>query len=788
MSSPQPDDRSRARARWSRAVPAWLRMLLRRLAGAAVLAGVVAIAVALLAGVAFAIAYPNLPEIDELTDYRPRLPLRVYSSDGVLLGEYGEERRHFLPLDEIPQVMQDALLSVEDARFHRHGGIDYLRVLGAGLRNLAEPLSQGASTITMQVARNFYLPTEKTFTRKLYEMLLALKIESQLSKRQILEAYMNQIYLGQRAFGFAAASEIYFGKRLDEITLAEVAMLAGLPQAPATHNPIVNPQRARERQLVVLERMYRTGVITLAQRDAARNEPLRYRDRQPLPVYAEHVAETARQLVFSHYGSEAYTRGLNVHLTVDSREQLAAYQAVRRGVLAYESQQPYRGPEGYVDLPAQPGEVDDRVAQALEAHPDNDDLLAAVVLDAARQQVVAMLRDGRAVAITGEGLRPAAAGLQPNAGPKIEIRRGAVVRVQELSSGTWALAQLPEVEAAFVALDPRNGAVRAWVGGFTPSRAGFNRVSQAWRQPGSGIKPFVYSAALERGFTAATVIDDAPLVLSAAETGGQPWEPRNYDDGYQGPMSLRRTLAASRNLPAVRLLQAIGAPYAQSWLERFGFDPQRHPPYPSMVLGAGSTTPLELARAYAVFANGGYQVEPVLVRRLTDAHGRVLKETLPQAPDEGARVIDARNAFLMNDLLGEVTRSGTAMRVQEALHRPDLHGKTGTTNDAMDAWFAGYQATVAAVAWMGYDTPRKLGDRASGGSLALPIWVDYMRVALEEVPVAFPAVPDGLVSIDGEWYFEEFTPDTGIRSLGLPEVPASPTEEEQRSILDLFRN
>ena len=788
MSNPPPDDRSRARRPWLRAVPTWMHLFLRRLAAASVLAVVGMTAAALLAGVAFAIAYPNLPEIDELTDYRPRLPLRVYSSDGVLLGEYGEERRYFLPLDEIPQVMQDALLSVEDARFHRHGGIDYLRVLGAGLRNLAEPLSQGASTITMQVARNFYLPTEKTFTRKLYEMLLALKIESQLSKRQILEAYMNQIYLGQRAYGFAAASEIYFGKRLDEVTLAEAALLAGLPQAPATHNPIVNPQRARARQLVVLERMYRTGVITREQRDAARAQPLSYRDRQPLPVYAEHVAETARQLVFSHYGSEAYTRGLNVHLTVEAREQQAAYDAVRRGVLAYENQQPYRGPEGYVDLPAQPGALDDRVAQALQAHPDNDDLRAAVVLDAARQQVVVMLHDGRIVAIAGDGLRWAAAGLSPNAGPKVQIRRGAVVRVQELPGNRWTLTQLPDVEAAFVALDPRNGAVRAWVGGFTPSRSGFNRVSQAWRQPGSSIKPFVYSAALERGFTAATVIDDAPLALSAVDTGGALWEPKNYDDAYQGPMSLRRTLAASRNVPAVRLLQAIGAPYAQSWLERFGFDPQRHPPYPSMVLGAGSTTPLELARGYAVFANGGYLVEPVLVRRLTDANGRVLKETLPQPPAEDARAIDARNAFVMNDLLREVTHTGTAMRVQEALRRPDLQGKTGTTNDAMDAWFAGYQATVAAVAWMGYDSPRKLSDRASGGALALPIWVDYMQTALEQVPVAAPAVPDGVVSIDGEWYFDEFTPDTGIRSLGLPQVPPTPTEEEQRSILDLFRN
>ncbi|AKJ31657.1 penicillin-binding protein [Caldimonas brevitalea] len=743
----------------------------------------------LLTSVALVVAYPNVPPISELTDYRPQLPLRVYSADGVLLGEYGEERRRYLPLDEIPPRVVDAVLSVEDARFYQHPGIDIVRVLGAGLRNIVDFRSEGASTITMQLARNFYLPTEKTFTRKVYEMLLALKIESQLSKQQILETYMNHIDLGQRAHGFAAASEIYFGKPLKDVTLAEAAMLAGLPQAPSTHNPAVNPQRAKQRQLHVLDRMWKTGVITQAERDDARIAPLQYRVRLEAPAYARHVAETARQLVYAQYGADAYTRGLNVWLSIDSGRQMAAYRALRRGILDYERRQPYRGPEAYVDLPADPAETDARVAEALLKHPDNDELRAAVVLEAQPDKVVAALADGQVVSVTGSGLQPAAAALRgAGAGAsKTAIRRGAVVRLVQGAAG-WTLTQLPEVEGAVVSLDPRSGAILALVGGFDHAKNQFNHATQAWRQPGSAFKPFVYSAALEKGYTPATVILDGPLFFSAS-AGAPAWEPKNYDQQFEGPMSLRRSLAKSKNIPAVRLLQAIGTPYARSWVGRFGFEAERHPASLTMALGAGTTTPLQLASAYAVFANGGYRLPPVLITRLTDARGRVLKEIGPAAMDTTTRAIDPRNAFLTGSLLQEVTRSGTAARAQQVLKRPDLYGKTGTTNDSFDAWFAGYQPGLVAVVWLGYDEPRRLGEREGGATLALPVWIDYMGQALQGAPVVNPETPDGLVWWNGEWYYEEYTPTTGISTLGMEDLPPPPpSEEEKRGILDLFRS
>ncbi len=739
-------------------------------------------------GIALTVAYPNLPELSGLTDYRPKLPLRVFSADGVLVGEFGEERRNFTPIADIPQVMQDAVLAIEDARFYQHGGVDYLGVIRAGLANFSESRSQGASTITMQLARNFYLSTEKTFTRKIYEILLALKIESQLSKRQILEIYMNQIYLGQRAYGFASASEIYFGKPLKDITVAEAAMLAGLPKAPSAYNPISNPRRATVRQLYIIERMLDNGFITREQHDQARAQPLKYRTPTAVSVHAEYVAEAARQLIFAHYGDEAYTRGLNVYLTLNSTEQTVAYRALRKGILDFERRQIYRGPEDYVDLPASPADLDARVAEALVEHPDNDELKAAVVLEANPRKVVAALQSGETVTVTGDGLKPVTSGLSDKANPRTQIRRGAVVRVVKGSKGDWTITQLPEVEGAFVALDPRTGAVRAMVGGFDYSKAKFNHVTQAWRQPGSSFKPFIYSAALEKGFTPATVINDAPLFFDAGATGSQPWEPKNYDGQFDGPMSMRRGLAKSKNMISIRILQSVGPGYAQKWITRFGFEADRHPAYLTMALGAGSVTPMQMASAYAVFANGGYRLNPMLISRVTDSKGRLLSETATPTLDDGLRVIDARNAFVMTSLLQEVTRSGTAARAQALLKRPDIYGKTGTTNDSMDAWFAGWQKNVVAVVWMGYDNPRKLGDKETGGGLSLPIWIDYMQQALKGTPVDEPAPPSGLVNLGGEWYFEEFAHNSGISSLGLEDkLPTAPSEEERRSILDLFK-
>jgi penicillin-binding protein 1A len=765
------------------------RGLLRILAALAALAVSAVFAAALVAGIALAVTYPNLPEIDSLTDYRPKLPMRIFSADGVLLGEFGEERRNFTPIGEIPKVMQDAVLAAEDAKFYQHSGVNYVSLVRAGLANFGEARSaQGASTITMQVARNFYLSTEKTLTRKLYEMLLALKIESVLTKEQILEVYMNHIALGQRAYGFAAASEIYFGKPLKDITVAEAAMLAGLPKAPSANNPIVNPERATSRQRYIIERMLDNGFITPEQRDAARAQVLHYRTPAEVAVHAEYVAETARQLVYNQFGPEVYTRGINVHLTIDSAQQALAYHALRRGIMEFERRQVYRGPEDYVDLPADAQEVDARIAEALQDFPDNDELKAAVVVEASPKKVAAVLQSGETVTITGEGLRPAASALAARANPKTQLRPGAVVRLIRGAKGEWSITQLPEVEGAFVAMNPRSGAIRAMVGGFDYSKSKFNHVTQAWRQPGSSFKPFIYSAALEKGFTPSTVINDAPLFFDAATTGSQPWEPKNYDGTFEGPMSLRRGLAKSKNMISIRILRAIGPAYAQEWIARFGFDPDKHPAYLTMALGAGSVTPLQMASAYSVFANGGYRLNPALISRVTDSKGRVLSVARPPVLDESVRTIDARNAFVMTSLLQEVTRSGTAAKAQAALKRPDVYGKTGTTNDSLDAWFAGWQHEIVGVVWMGYDTPRKLGDRETGGGLALPIWIDFMSTVLKGVPVEEPAPPDGVLNVNGEWYFEEFGRGAGVSSVGLDDkTPAPPSEEERKSILDLFR-
>lgn len=778
----------------------WLHWLGKGLAVLVGLAIAGALALALTVAVALAMAYPNLPDVSDLADYRPKLPMRVYSSEGALLGEFGEERRTLTPIDAIPQVMIDAVLAIEDARFFEHGGVDYKGLLRAGLANVGKAKSQGASTITMQVARNVYLSSEKTFTRKIYEILLTFKLEHLLTKNQILEIYMNQIFLGNRAYGFAAASEAYFGKPLQSISIAEAAMLAGLPKAPSAYNPINNPKRARARQLYIIERMESNGFITEEQAEAAKQEQLKIRpNSHNSQVHAEYVAEMARQLVFAQYGNDAYTRGLNVYTTLRASEQEAAYKALRRGIMDYEKRQHYRGPERFVTLPLAAEEMEDAIDDALASHPDNGDLLAAVVLEANARKIVASRGDGDVLEITGEGLKPAQSGLSDKAPPNIKIRRGAVIRVAKTPKNTWEITQLPQVEGAFVALDPRNGAIHALVGGFDFDKNKFNHVTQAWRQPGSSFKPFIYSAALEKGFTPATVVNDAPLFFDAGTTGGQAWEPKNYDGKYDGPMTLRTGLAKSKNMVSIRVLQAVGTKNAQAWVARFGFDAEKHPPYLTMALGAGSVTPMQMVSAYAVFANGGYRIDPWLITRVTDHKGKTLSEFTPPPLAEQARAIDARNAFIMQSLLQEVTRSGTAARAQATLKRPDLYGKTGTTNDQVDAWFAGFQPHLAAVSWIGYDQPRNLGSRETGGGLSLPIWISYMEQALKGVPVVESQAPPGVVNLGGEWFYEEYARNSGVPSLGLdntgtapmtgtPADVAPPAPEERSRILDLFRN
>ena len=691
------------------------------------------LSVAALAGIAFILAYPQLPSLEVITDYQPKIPLRIYSSDGHLIGEFGEERRDFARIQDVPAVMKQAILAAEDERFYQHPGIDTLGVLRAAYSNfVGGGRRQGASTITMQVARNFFLSTEKTLTRKLYEMLLAFKIENNLSKDQILELYVNQIYLGQRAYGFSAASNIYYGKPLKDISIAEAAMLAGLPKAPSRFNPVVNPKRAQLRQRYVLRRMHELGFITEAQWQTAQTETLHVkRDVNDFGVRAEHVAEMARQIAAEQFPDDVYSRGLRVITTINHGEQQAAYRAVRRGVIDYDRRHGYRGAEAYVDAKDMGSDQDEELEELLAEYDDSDDLLPAIVLEASPKLVRAYLRGGEVLKISDEGLKFAARMLDDKSAPNKRVRRGAVIRVQKVDKG-WQIVQLPDVEAAFVAASPVDGAIRALVGGFDFNRNKFNHVTQAWRQPGSSFKPFIYSASLEKGYTPASVIPDEPVSISAEETGSQAWEPKNYDGKYDGPMTLRTALAKSKNMVSIRLLRSIGTKYAQDYVTRFGFDADKHPPYLTLALGAGSVTPWQQLAAYSIFANGGYRVEPYIVRQILDDKGKVLAATQPSlAGDESLRAIDARNAWLMDSMMHDVVRRGTATRAAAVLKRGDLAGKTGTTNDYKDAWFGGYTDRVTCGVWVGLDKPQTIIEEGYGSRLAIPIWVDVMKKAVE---------------------------------------------------------
>jgi penicillin-binding protein 1A len=757
------------------------RIILTLLAGLAGLAvcGVLVVVFAL------AMAYPNLPALDTLTDYRPKMPLRIFTADNVLIGEFGEERRTLVHFKDIPDVMKKAVLAIEDDRFYEHGGIDYWGILRAALHNATGGARQGASTITQQVARNFFLSSEQTLKRKAYEALLAWKIEKNLSKDQILEVYMNQIYLGQRAFGFSSAAQIYFGKDLKDITVAEAAMLAGLPKAPSAYNPVVNPKRARLRQQYILVRMHNLGYITDAQFETAKNEDLKIKtDSTAFGVHAEYVAEMARQLVYEQFKEDTYTRGLNVFTTITKADQDAAYLALRRGVMDYERRHSYRGPEKYIEIPSAKGEADEAIEAELAEHPDSDDIVAAIVLQSSPSQVTAVLASGEEIKMSGAGLAFAQGWLSPKAAETRRIRRGAVIRVTQDGGSTWRITQMPEVESAFVAVSPDDGAIQALVGGFDFNRSKFNHVTQAWRQPGSSFKPFIYSASLERGFSPATLINDAPISFDAGATGGQAWEPKNYDGKYEGPMTMRRGLMKSKNMISIRILNKIGARYGQEYATRFGFDADKNPPYLTLALGAGATTPLQMAGAYSVFANGGYRVSPYLISKVTDADGKVLSQARPErAGVDANRVIDERNAWLMDSMLRDVARFGTAAKAQQILKRPDLAGKTGTTNDSIDAWFAGYQPHLVGIAWIGYDQPRNLGNKETGGGLALPIWIGFMQKALKDVPVAERAVPPGLVQYGDEYYYAESPPGAGVQSLDVGGAPV--TEQKTR---DAVRN
>jgi len=698
---------------------------------------------------AMALIYPSLPSLEAMTDYRPKVPLRVFTADNQLIGEFGEEKRVVMKLRTVPLRMRQAILAAEDDRFYQHGAVDYQGVLRAFMADIfSGSAKEGASTITMQVARNFFLSNERTVTRKVSEILLAYKIESNLSKDQILELYINQIYLGQRAYGFGAAAYTYYGKPLDQLTVAEMAMLAGLPKAPSRYNPMINPKRAALRQQYVLRRMRELNYINVAEYNYALLHPGRMADSHSIySVKADYVAEMVRQYMVKAYGERVYGLGYKVITTLYKPNQNAAFDAVRRGVMAYDHRHGYRGPEDSVELPDN-AVTDADLEDALSDYDISNALYPAVVIDASAQEVRAYVKTAGVMILRGEQLKFVQAALGDKAKPNLRIKRGSIIRLEQEDNGTWIISEYPKVQAALVSLDSHSGAIRALVGGFDFDNSKYNHALQAYRQPGSSFKPFIYSAALEKGYMPATLMDDLPISINDPNlNGGQPWQPHNYENEYLGPMPLRLALAKSKNMVAIRLLQAITPSYAHQYITRFGFDPDRHPPYLSMALGSGLATPIQMATAYAVFANGGFRVKPFYIDRIIDAQGKIISQTIPQVAGEGAeQVIDERNAFVMRSMLKEVIRQGTAEKAQ-VLGRSDIAGKTGTTNDLVDAWFTGFQPSLVAVAWVGFDKPVTLGSGETGAHAALPIWIDYMAVALNHIPEAQETMPPGVAYV-----------------------------------------
>ena len=716
--------------------------------------------------------YPKLPSLEVLTDYRPKLPLRIVSDDGKVIGEFGEERRSVVRFKDVPRSLVDAILAAEDERFYQHGGIDYAGVLRAMLVNFVSgETRQGASTITMQVAKNFFLSSERTLTRKFNEALLSYKIESNLSKDQILELYINQIYLGQRSYGFAAAARTYFGKDLKQLSIAETAMLAGLPKAPSTGNPITNPRRARARMQYVLERMHSLKKISTAQYEQARDENVAVRASRNSVDNADFVAEMVRRDMVERFGDAAYISGITVYTTIDSRHQAAAQAALRKGVLDYEARHGWRGPAKWLNLPEVPDLADKAIDEALQDQLPIGGLQAAVVVTVTPKEIRARTRLGEVLTLGADSLTVAKAFLGEKVPAAKRLQRGSEVWLRPTDAGGWVLSQLPEAEAALVSVDPHDGAIRSLAGGFDAGRNQFNHVTQAWRQPGSSFKPFIYSAALEKGYNPATIVEDAPLHFDASVTGSDAWNPQNYDGNFDGPLRLRVALAKSKNMVAIRVLQAITPLYAQQWITRFGFDAQRNPAYLSLALGSGAVTPLQMVGGYAILANRGHRVAPYLVKKVIDSKGRLLAIAKPKVVGVDAEpVIEPRNAWLMTSLLRDVVRMGTATRAM-SLGRADLAGKTGTTNDNVDAWFAGYTPGLVAVSWIGFDQPKSLGSKETGGAAALPIWIDYMKTALQGVPEQFLPEPEGIAQaiIDPasgrfaasgliEYFYEEQTP------------------------------
>lgn len=738
-----------------------------------------------LVAIAILVTYPKLPSLDSLQHYQPKMPLTIYSADGEVIGIYGEQRREFTKIGDFPEVLRNAVIAAEDKRFYQHWGVDVWGVARAVVGNIvAGGVQSGASTITQQVAKNFYLSSEKTFARKFNEALLAYKIEQSLSKDKILELYFNQIYLGQRAYGFASAAQIYFNKDVRELTLAEAAMLAGLPKAPSAYNPIVNPERAKLRQKYILNNMLEEKMITLQQRDQALNEELHYeRFVQKIDQSALYVAEMVRQELYEKYGEDAYTQGFKVYTTVRTDHQKVATEALRKALRNFDRGSSYRGAESYIDL-SKGEDVEETVSQYLSGLYTVDKMVPAVVLDVTkRKNVVIQLPSGKRVTLDGRSLGFAARAVNNEKMGESRIRRGSVIRVRN-NGGRWVVVQEPLLQGALVSLDAKTGAVRALVGGYDFHSKTFNRAAQAMRQPGSTFKPFVYSAALSKGMTASTMVNDAPISLPGKGANGSVWTPKNSDGRYSGYITLRQALTASKNMVSIRILMSIGVGYAQQYIQRFGFKPSELPASLSMALGTGETTPLKIAEAYSVFANGGYRVSSHVIDKIYDSDGRLRAQMQPLVAGQNApQAIDPRNAYIMYKIMQDVVRVGTA-RGAATLGRSDIAGKTGTTNDNKDAWFVGFNPDVVTAVYIGFDKPKSMGRAGYGGTIAVPVWVDYMRFALKGGQGKGMKVPEGVVSSNGEYYMKErMVTDPGlvVDNSGIAAQPSRRIREDKEA-------
>jgi penicillin-binding protein 1A len=728
---------------------------------------------------------PTLPPLDNLADYRPKEPLQVFTKEGDLIAEFGEEHRDFIKIGNVPQKMINAIIATEDRRFFEHNGIDLIGIFRATYKTLLGISFEGASTITMQVARNFYLTSDKTLKRKISEILLSLEIEKHLSKEEILELYMNQIYLGQRSFGFNSAANTYFSKNLSELNTAEMALLAGLPKAPSRFNPFNNYDLAIKRKKDVLASMLRHGFIDESTYILALDQPINLKESKvKKDVDAEFIAEMVRKDLFDEFGEKIYSSGLKVFTTIKSKNQKLANQSVRDGIINYINRHQPREPDGFLDLEniaikhidGNEEELIKEVTKYLKKFPTFSDFIPGIITKMQPLEIEVILKDGRIINVYKKGLKLIEndKNYEDQTEDYRRIKVGGIYHFTK-NRNEWILTQLPEVESALIAMDPNTGEINALVGGFNFEKNKFNHITQAYRQPGSIFKPFIYSAAIEKGVTPATLVNDNFFFMTADELmTKENWEPKNYNDSYDGPTRLRVGLSKSKNMVAIRTLKYIDPKYAQDYISRFGFEKQKIPPYLSLALGVAEVKPINLISAFAVFANGGYLKEPYYIDKIIDSNDRQIKLKSSITNEDTPRIIDSRNAFIMDSMLKDVIKDGTAKRAR-ILKRTDIAGKTGTTNDLIDAWFVGYNPEHITLTWFGYDTPQSLGEQETGSRAALPIWIDYMRGALDGLPEKIYAEPEGIIPHkinpdDGtltsnddesgiyEYFYEEFYP------------------------------